>query len=86
MSKRSTTAAVIIAIGFAAPAMALTDAECSANWAKMDAKSQGYVMSSDYKGHTDAMTAAKMKMAAADRISAKEYTDACRAKLFDNMK
>lgn len=78
--------ALLFSLGFVAPAMALSDAECSANWTKMDAKKAGYVMSSDYKGHVEEMTKGNMKMAAADRISAQEYTDACRAKLFDNMK
>ena len=79
-------AATALVMGFAGPALALSDAECTANWTKMDAKKAGYVMSSDYKGHVDAMTKANMKMAAADRISAEEYTNACRAKIFDNMK
>lgn len=86
MTKFLSLAAITLSVGFAGPAFALTDAECTANWTKMDSKSAGYVMSSDYKGHVDAMTAGNMKMAAADRLSAKEYTDACRANLFDKMK
>ena len=76
-------AAVSLAAGFAAvPAMAADSAACQANWTKMDTKKAGYVMAADAKDEVAAMTKANRKMAAADRISDKEYMDACLADVF----
>ena len=67
---------------FAAPAIAADAAACQASWNKMDAKKQGYVMNVDAQDTMDKMTKAGRKMAAPDRISDKEYMDACIADLF----
>ena len=85
MMKFVSAAALAITV-FSMPALALSDAECAANWSKMDSKNAGYVMSSDNQAYVDAMKAGNMTTAAADRMSAKEYADACRANLFDKMK
>ena len=76
-------AAVALAAGFAAvPTFAADAAACQANWTKMDTKKAGYVMAADAKDQVAAMSKASRKMAAADRISDKEYMDACIADVF----
>lgn len=86
MSKIIAATAIGLSFMFSLPALAADEAACRASWTKMDAKNAGYVMSADNKEHVDAMAKANMKMAAADRISAKEYMDACVKNLFENMK
>ena len=85
MNKTLIATAVALTMCLSVPASAATDAECQASWSKMDTKKAGYVMSSDAQQHVDMMTKAGKKMAAPDRISAAEYTDACRADIFKPM-
>ena len=76
-------AAVALAAGFAAvPTFAADAAACQASWTKMDTQKAGYVMAADAKDEVAAMSKASRKMAAADRISDKEYMDACIADVF----
>ena len=78
------TSATALLLGLAiAPAMAADTASCQASWTKMDAKKAGFVMAADAKNETAAMTKAGRKMAAADRITDKEYMDACVAGVFN---
>jgi hypothetical protein len=82
MTKIISLIGIAFALAFAYPAAAADNAACQANWAKMDAKKAGYVMSSDAKDYMEMMTKAGRKMAAADRISDKEFMDACMADIF----
>ena len=66
MNKFLAATAVVFAFSVASPAMAATQAECDAQWAKLDAKKAGYVMNADAKQHVDMMSKAGRKTAAAD--------------------
>jgi hypothetical protein len=83
MTKFLAATAFGFALTFALPVMAADATSCQASWAKMDAKNTGYVMSAEHKEHMDMMTKAGIKMMAADRISAKEYMDACLANVYE---
>ena len=75
--------ALALSFGFAtAPSMAADAATCQANWTKLDAKKAGFVLTTEAKTEAAAMTKAGKKTAAADRISDKEYTEACLADVF----
>jgi hypothetical protein len=83
------TAALALALTVSQPAVAQTApdaASCSASWNKMDAKKMGYVMSADSKEQMDMMSKAGIPTAAADRMTNKEYMDACMAKAFETFK
>ena len=83
MNKFLTATAFGFALTFALPAMAADATSCQASWAKMDAKNTGFVMSNDAKDQMAMMTKAGIKTAAADRISSKEYMDACLANVYE---
>ncbi len=86
MKKFISLAALAAVLNFAnAPVTAADTTTCQASWTKMDAKKQGYVMNADAAAETAAMTKAGHKMAAADRVSEKEYMAACLADVFKNM-
>ena len=82
MTRMIAASAFALTIGFAFPSFAATQAECDAAWGKMDTKKAGYVMASDAKDHVAMMTKAGRKMAAADRISSKEFVESCLADVF----
>ena len=65
------------------PATAADNASCQASWAKMDSKKTGMIMGADAQHHMEMMKKAGRTTAAADRISDKEYMDACIAGLFE---
>ena len=83
MIKFFATTAAALAISFAAPAMAASNAECEAHWTKLDTTKSGYVMASNAKDHHEMMRKAGRKMAAADRITDKEFMDSCLADIFN---
>jgi 7-keto-8-aminopelargonate synthetase-like enzyme len=86
MTKVLTAAAIAFALTASLPAAAQDTASCTASWSKMDAKKQGYVMSTDSKEQMAMMTKAGRTTAAADRMTDKEYMDACIAKVFEGGK
>jgi hypothetical protein len=83
MSKILAATAIGFALAFSLPAVAADSAACQANWAKMDAKKAGFVMMTDAKDQMGMMTKAGRKTAAADRMTDKEYMDACMADVFE---
>ena len=79
------TTALALTLAFAAmPAVAADNAACQASWNKMDAEKSGYITSAhkDHKEHMEMMTKAGRNTAAPDRLSSKEYMDACEANVF----
>jgi hypothetical protein len=81
--KASTIAATIgLALSFSLPAVAAESAACQASWTKMDSKKAGYVMHSDAKNEMAMYTKSGRKTAGADRITDKEYMDACLSDIF----
>ena len=83
MKKILTATALALTPGLSAgPATAADAAACQASWTKMDAKKAGFVMGVDAKTEGAAMTKAGKKMAAADRITDKEYMESCLADVF----
>ena len=77
MSKTLALAAVGLSLSFSVPAFAADSAACQASWSKMDANGTGYVMSSDASKEMAAMKAANLQTAREDRMTSKEYMDAC---------
>jgi hypothetical protein len=82
MSKILAATAMGLALTFTLPAVAADTAACQASWSKMDAKKSGYVMHADQKDHMAMMTKAGRKTAGADRMTDKEFMDACMADVF----
>ena len=83
MKKTFLVTALGLAATFSSPASAAENGACLANWSKMDTKKVGYITMADYKDHMDMMTKAGRKTAAADRMTDKEYMDACMADVFE---
>ena len=81
---KTITAAFVVALAtsFSLPAFAADSAACQASWTKMDAKKAGFVMSADMKDEMAMMTKAGRKTAAEDRMTDKEFMDACLADVF----
>ena len=78
----SVSAMLLVAL----PASAADNASCQASWSKMDSKKTGFIMGADAQHHMEMMKKAGRTTAAADRISDKEYMDACIAGIFDSSK
>jgi hypothetical protein len=68
------------------PAQAEESAACTVSWNKLDAKGEGYVMHNSAQAHAKAMKQAKRETAAEDRMTAKEFHDACLADVFTAIK
>ena len=83
MKKILLATALGFAVTYALPAAAADAAACQAGWTKMDAKKQGYVTSTEQKEAMDMYSKAGRKTAAADRMTDKEYMDACIANVFE---
>jgi hypothetical protein len=83
MQKILTATIVGLGLTIALPALAADTAACKASWSKMDAANAGHVMHANHKDHMDMMTKAGRKTAANDRMTAKEYMDACIADVFE---
>jgi hypothetical protein len=64
------------------PAFAEESAACQQSWKKLDANNRGYVMYVDAEGHLAKMKKANLQSATEDRMTAKEYADACKAGVF----
>ena len=75
--------AIGFALAFSLPAAAAESAACQASWSKMDAKNSGYVMHSDAKDQMAMYTKSGRKTAGADRMTDKEYMDACLSDVFE---
>ena len=86
MSKIIAATAIGITMTFSLPALAGDSAACQASWTKMDAKNTGYVMGADAKDEMAMMKKADFKTAAEDRMTAKEYMDACVKDVFAGKK
>lgn len=86
MSKIIAAIAIGITVTFSLPAIAAESAACQASWTKMDSKGTGFVMSSDATNEMAMMKAANLKTAAEDRLTAKEYMDACIKDVFAGKK
>ena len=84
---KTITAAFVVALAtaFALPAVAADNAACQASWTKMDSKKAGFMMNDDMKDEMAMMTKAGRKTAAADRMTDKEYMDACIANVFGDV-
>ena len=76
-------ASVAAMIALALPATAADSAPCQASWSKMDAQKTGFIMGADAQKHMDMMKKAGRTSSAADRISDKEFMDACIADVFE---
>jgi hypothetical protein len=83
MQKILTATVVGLGLTFALPALAADTAACQASWAKMDTAKAGHVMHANHKDHMDMMAKAGRKTAAGDRMTDKEYMDACIANVFE---
>jgi hypothetical protein len=83
MSKILAATTMGLALTFTLPTLAADTAGCQASWSKMDAKKTGYVMHADQIDHMAMMTKAGRKTATADRMTDKEYMDACMADVFE---
>ena len=68
------------------PALALDTAGCQASWTKMDPNKSGHITGADAQRHMDMMKKSGRTTAAADRVTDKEYMDACIAGVFDDGK
>lgn len=84
MNKLCGATAIAIALGFAAPAMAASEAACKAMWSKTDANNSGYISGKEAAIFMSAMIMNGRTTAAADRITAKEFIAACVADVFRN--
>jgi hypothetical protein len=82
MKKSLTVAAICAALACSVPASAEDSAACQQSWKKLDANNRGYVMYVDAEGHLAKMKKANLQSAAEDRMTAKEYADACKAGVF----
>ena len=76
-----TSVAAMIAL--ALPTKAADPAACQANWTKMDSQKTGFITGAEAQKHMDMMKKAGRNATAADRISDKEYMDACLADVFE---
>ena len=63
-----------VLLALTAPAMAQQSEACKASWSKMDTGNTGYSSSA---AHMAAMKSANLRTAAEDKMTAKEYMDAC---------
>ena len=86
MSKIIAATALGLSLAFSLPAIAAESAACQASWSKMDTKGTGYVMSSDAANEMAMLKSANLKTAAEDRMTAKEYMDACINDVFKSQK
>ena len=86
MSKIIAATAICFTLALSLPAIAADSQACQASWSKMDTKNNGYVMSSDAADQMAMMKAANLKTAAEDRMTSKEYMDACIKDVFKNQK
>jgi len=77
MSKIIAATVLGASLMFSLPAFAADSAACQASWTKMDAKTVGYVMGTEAKDEMAMMKKANIKTAAEDRMTSKEYMDAC---------
>lgn len=84
MNKLLGATAVVIALGFAVPALAASEADCKAMWNKADASNSGYISGKAAAIYMDAMEMYGRITAAADRIAAQEFMAACVADVFRN--
>ena len=82
MLKTMSTVAIVVMIGFSLPASAAGESECQANWAKMDAKGNGFVAGSGAQRYIAMMKKAKMKLEDGKRLSQSEYMSACVSDVF----
>ena len=71
--------ALALALACAAPAQAATESSCHAAFAKMDAKSKGYITA---KRYISMMKKSGRQMASSSRISESEFMSACVADVF----
>ena len=77
--KRITTMVALAAMGLAAPAWAVTDAECQDLWKKADANSDGVLSDREAIRYVALMRIGNRTMATEGRITQAEFMDACKA-------
>ena len=84
MNKKIAAISFALALATSLPAIAATPdaATCEASWMKMESKS-GFITGADAQRHMDMMKKAGKPTAAADRVTDKEFMDACRAGIFE---
>lgn len=73
-------------IAMSGSAMAAESAACQASWTKMDPTGSGFASSTSAAKEMAEMKSAGLRTAAEDKLSAKEYMDACTKDVFKNMK
>jgi len=77
-------AAFALALGFAVPAMAASEADCKARWDKADVSKSGTLEGKAATAYLDAITKSgkKYDMKAVDKLSATEFMAACKDDTF----
>ena len=87
MNKLFGATAFAIALGFAVPAMAASEADCKARWDKVDVKKTGTLEGSAATAYLDAVTKSgkRYEMKAVDKLSATEFMAACKDDAFKNV-
>ena len=84
MSKLCAAVAMAVALGFASPATAASEADCKAMWNKADTNNSGHISGKEAAVYMEAMQISGRHTAAADRIAAREFMAACMADVFKN--
>ena len=82
MKKILASTAIGITLAFSVPAFADDNAACEVSWNKLDTKNEGYVMHSSAQAQMKMMKQANRGTAAQDRMTRKEFKDACAADVF----
>lgn len=84
MNRLCRATAMAVALGFASPATAASEADCRAMWGKVDTNNNGHISGKKAAFYMDAMETSGRTTAAADRIAAEEFMAACMADVFKN--
>jgi hypothetical protein len=74
--------AALAALGFAAPALAATDAECQDMWKKADANADGVLSDAESARYGALMRIGNKTYATEGRITQAEFMEACKADVY----
>jgi hypothetical protein len=87
MSKLFAATTFAIALGFALPALAASEADCTAKWDKADVNKSGTLEGKAATAYLDAITQSgkKYETKAAGKLSATEFMAACRDDTFKSL-
>ena len=84
MNKVCGATAMVIALGFAAPAGAASEIDCKVMWSKADPNDSGHISGDRAVIYMEAMMTSGRATAAVDRIAVEEFMAACMADVFKN--